>query len=35
MVVLDARDILTSKLFIDCSSWKMGAYYLLRVDLRD
>ena len=26
--------VLGSKLFIDCSSWKMGAYHLLRVDQR-
>jgi hypothetical protein len=24
--------VLGSKLFIDCSLWKMGAYHLLRVD---
>jgi hypothetical protein len=29
MAVLNERDG-----FIDCSSWKMGAYHLLRVDLR-
>ena len=26
--------VLGSKLFIDCSSWKMGAYNLLKVDRR-
>jgi hypothetical protein len=33
--VLDERDSPgLSILFIDCSSWKLGAYYFLRVDQR-
>jgi hypothetical protein len=36
MTFLDERDssVLCSKLFIDSSLWKMGLYYLLRVDQR-